>query len=46
MSKAEYIYMGKLAGLSMEESLYICPGLLYDLYTIYLRVNGLDNQGS
>jgi|GEM_PF-6002511 len=36
--------MGQIVGFTMKESLFCCPGVLYDMYEIYLRANNLKKH--
>ena len=37
--------MGTLAGLSKKETLHSPPGLVFDLFELYLRAHGVKKKG-
>lgn len=41
MKRAQYIRMGTVNGLSLKETMLSCPGVIFDLWELYLSANGM-----
>ena len=40
MTRAHYIRMGAVSGLSAKETILAPPGELFDIFELYLQANG------
>ena len=45
MKRAQFIRMGTVNGLSRKETMLSCPGVIFDLWELYLKANGVKKGG-
>jgi len=44
MKRAEYLKLGALNGLSAKETLLLPVGVVYDLFELWLKANGVKEE--